>query len=208
MAEANATNGVHPDQADREVWLEECICPDKAHGAEGDTITLRETLDYQAVRTIRYAASLDQDDDPDSSIASLMAGMNEGFILQGVESWTLADKGKPIPVDRHAIRQHLLGNMVAAQIVGDYADLLYQSQVLLPLAALARRSSQPSPTSASTSASSGVESKSPTATVASNGKKSNHSAKPPKRSKQSSTTSTPTASIAATTFDSAGGSTS
>lgn len=194
--------------SEREVQVP-CLCPDGGHGEEGDTITLRETLDYAAVRAVRYAGAIAREEDPESSIASLMAVMNEGFILHGIESWTLRDaKRKPLELDRATIRQYVLGNLEAALVIGDYADALYQPLVLHPLAALAKRWSQPSPTNGSTSAPTELPSMSPDSTEASNGASSIHSEKRPRRSKRSSTTSTPMDSIEATSDASAGAYTS
>jgi len=193
------------------VHLDECLCPDGGHGEEGDTIPLRPQLDYTAVRAIRYAGNITRSDDAESSIASLMAVMSEGFLLHGVESWTLREGKKPIEPDKAAIRKYLLGNVEAAMIVGDYADAVYQRQVLHPLVGLARRLSQPSQMNGSTSPQNGSAFKSPSATdetSGSNGKSSSRSEKRPKRSKYSSITSTPTASTEPTTPASAGASTS
>jgi hypothetical protein len=190
------TNGTTPEPAADLSCLVDCICPDGGHGAAGDTITFRPTLGYTAVRAVRYAGAIAQEEDPEASIASLMAVMNEGFILHGVESWTLRDKGTPVPVEAGAIRRLILANTTTALIVGDYADALYQPQVLLPLAALAARSLQRSQTDESTSPPSGGSSTSlsPDATepAASSDEPSIPSATRPKRSRRSSTTSTRT----------------
>jgi hypothetical protein len=193
---------------DHTIHLDECLCPDGKHGEKGDSVTFRSPLPFAAVRAIRYAGAIARDEDPESSIATLMAVMSEGFIMEGIESWTLRDKGKPLEVSKANIRLHILGNMVAAQIIGDHADLIYQPEVLHPLTALARRSLQPSPTKGSTSAPNGSPSTSQTETEDSPEPSSIPSVKRPKRSRPSSTTSTQTGSIAATSAASGGAFTS
>jgi hypothetical protein len=184
--------------AETEVRLDECLCPDQGH-ADGDTIRLRSTLDFQSVRAVRYASVIAQQDDPEASVASLMAVISEGYIMHGVESWTLEDHGKPIEPTKANVRQYLLTNIVAAQWVSDFADALYQPQVMLPLARLAERSLRLSQTNGSTSAQNGSS-----LTSMESDESSSPSPKPRKRSKRSSTTSTPTVSIVTSSTGSAG----
>lgn len=169
-----------------------CLCPpDGARHPEGDTVVLRDRLEFRSVTTIRTAVRIMREEgitDP----AEILATMTEWYLLLGIESWTLVDaKGKPEPVTRDAIRTRLLANDDAADdVVGlaDAADDLYQSRVLLPLMNRVSRSSQTTPTAPSTSprtASSGSH---------------------PTRSKRSSTTSSQTAATATTTTSPAGGS--
>lgn len=199
------------DRIDRQVNVP-CLCPDKGHEA-GDTITMRETLDFLAVRAVRYAAQMEQDDDSDISIPSLLAVMSEGYILHGVEAWTVQDKDdkgrlQPVEVTRGNVRKYLLSDMVASQIIGDFADVLYRPQVFLPLAELARRSSQPSPTSESILPENESSSTSPTPMDGSANGSSTPSEMPQKRSRRSSTTSTPMDSTGEILAASAGGFTS
>lgn len=187
-----------------------CICPDGRHGEKGDTVTFRETLGYVAVRAIRYTAAAAREADPDTTVATLMAAINEAFILYGIESWTLRDaKRRPIPVDPTTIRRFILNNIAVALEVGDRADDLYQEQVFLPLAVLAARSSQPSPTTESTSPPNGSSSTSrPSTNGASrstSGGRSSRSAKSPKPSRPSSTTTTRTGDTGPTSASFAGG---
>lgn len=200
-----------PEAADREIEVP-CLCPDQGHGDAGDTVTLRETLDFVAVRAIRYAAQIEQAEDEEASVATLMAAMSEGYILEGIESWTLREGRKAMEVNKANIRKHVLRNMAAAQRVSDYADALYRPQVILPLAELARHLSQRSQMNESTSVPSASPSTSPsepeTVPNGSNGKSSTRSGTRQKPSRRSSTTSTPTDSTGPTSDVSVGAYTS
>ena len=130
-----------------------CVCPPTADGSprhEGDTVTLRDTLGFREVTTIRnLAGTLDQEDP--LFVAEVLAALSEGYIVFGVASWTLVDdKGKPLPVNRAAIREHLLSDVEVAADVADAADELYGERVVLPLLTRASRSSRPTPTASST----------------------------------------------------------
>jgi hypothetical protein len=131
-----------------------CVCPDNADGSprhEGDTVTLRDTLGFREVTTIRNLAGQVDRDDP-LFVAEILAALSEGYIVFGVAAWTLVDeKGKPLPVDRAAIRDRLLANVEVAADISDAADELYGEKVVLPLLTRASRSSQPSQTESSTS---------------------------------------------------------
>jgi hypothetical protein len=131
-----------------------CVCPPKTDGSprhEGDTVTLRDTLGFREVTTIRNLAGQVDRDDP-LYVAEILAALSEGYIVFGVESWTLVDeKGKPLPVSRAAIREHLLADVEVAADVADAADTLYGEKVVLPLLTRASRSSQPTQTASSTS---------------------------------------------------------
>jgi hypothetical protein len=167
-----------------------CPCPPKADGAlrhpDGDTVTLRDRLDFKAGQTIEWAVTFARDEGAEAP--EILATMTEWYALLGVSAWTLTDDhGKPLPVTRAAIRGTLLESPAAA-IVADAADDLYMAAVLLPLVAAASKSSPPTPTEPLTSA--------PPASRA----------KRPKPSKPSLTTSTPTAVIARTTDSRAGAS--
>lgn len=151
-----------------------CVCPPKADGSprhEGDTITLRDTLGFREVTTIRgLVGQIDVSDT--LAVAEILATLTEGYIIFGVEAWTLRhdttdDKGRsrpnqPIPVSRAAIREHLLSAVDAAADVGDAADGLYGEKVVLPLLMRASRSSQGSPTDGSTSPTTDTSEKRPT----------------------------------------------
>lgn len=134
----------------------ECICPPKADGSprhpSGDTVTLRERLDFRAALTARNTMILTKTEDPDASTAEILAALTETYLLVGVESWSLQDaKGKPVEVTKANIRECLLSHPNVAMTVGNAADELYSESVILPLMALARTSSPPMPTSESTS---------------------------------------------------------
>lgn len=186
----------------------DCICPPKADGEprhpDGDTVELRERLDFFSARAISQAvaaARLDGEDD-----AYLAAILSEQGILYGVKSWTVVapdDRGKvrPVEVSRPAIRRYLLANVLASAVVGDEADKLYVD-VIVPLVALALGSSLPTPTTPSISptstASSTQSSRSTTPTATS----SDHEIKNgvsrtrrPKPSRPSSTTTSQTGGI-------------
>ena len=161
----------------------QCLCPPNAAGEArhpgGDTITLRDRLDFRAAATARNAIVLAKTDDPEVSSAEILAILTETYLLAGVEAWTLVDeKGKPIEVTKAAIRERLLPATDQAMEVGNAADGLYAAAVMLPLLRMAANSSQPMPTIASTS---------PT-------KPSSQDR--PKPSRRSSTTTTPTAATA------------
>lgn len=171
----------------------ECLCPPKPDGSvrhpDGDTIELHERMDFRSVLAARNAMGLVYDDDPDASVAEVLAALTETYILLGVRSWTLVDaKNKPIPVTKPAIREYLLVNDEAAIAVSDEADELYRDRIIAPLVVAAQKSSPPSPTERSTSA-----------TKAS-------SPKPRKPSRPSSTSTTRTDGIEMTSPLLAGGS--
>lgn len=133
-----------------------CPCAPKRDGElrhpAGDTVTLRERLDYHAAATITKSIQLLKTEDPDASAAEILATMTEAYVLFGIESWTLLDEdGKPLPVTKPHIRSMILANPEAAEVVADAADEQYQEQILLPLLARAANSSPPTPTGSSTS---------------------------------------------------------
>jgi hypothetical protein len=135
----------------------ECICPPKADGSPrhpaGDTVTLRERLDFRAALTARNTMILVKTGDPDAGTAEILAALTETYLLVGIESWSLTDgKGKSVEVSKAAIRECLLSHPDVAMTVGNAADELYSASVILPLVALARTSSPPTPTTESTSA--------------------------------------------------------
>jgi hypothetical protein len=139
-----------------------CICPpkgDETRHPDGDTVTLRETLGFQSVVTLRYAVQVMKSNDPDASIAQILGVLSEHYILAGVEAWTVVDeKGKPAEVTPAALRERLLPNLDAAMTVADVADSLYLA-VMLPLLNRVSTSSPPSPTSGSTSPTTGSSDK-------------------------------------------------
>jgi hypothetical protein len=138
----------------------DCVCPPKADGQprhpNGDTITLRERLNFRDGLAARNAVIMLKQEDPDASVADILATLTEAYLLTGVESWTLADeKGKPLPVNRVNLRAFMDAHAEAAMIVGEEADALYSAVVIAPLVARASKLSPPTPTEPSTSATNG-----------------------------------------------------
>jgi hypothetical protein len=148
----------------------DCLCPPNAEGQarhpDGDTVTLKERLDFRSAATIQHAVSafnLGKADGEDSSIEEVLGVLTEAYIRYGVESWTLVDaKGQPIPVTPTSVSTYLLSDITAASVVGDEADGLYSAVVLLPLVKRASNSSQPTPTPEPTSVPTGSPTKRPT----------------------------------------------
>ena len=136
-----------------------CPCPPLADGGrrhESDEVTLRERLGFVEASAVRNGISLRRAemDVEDLETAEILAVLTEGYILYGVSSWTLQDEaGKPLPVNRATIREHLLSNWEVASVLADAADEVYGPAVMLPLLVRASTSSRPSPTEESTSAS-------------------------------------------------------
>lgn len=160
-----------------------CICPLTAAGEvrhpEGDTVTLRERLDFRAAATVRNRVAIANEDRLlEGEIVAILA---ESYLLVGVESWSIVDaKGKPLPVTRETITGVLLADIEASMAVANEADALYSPTVILPLLKAAGMSSPDTPTDASTSAT------------------KPSSASPPKPSRRSSTITIPTDAIATT----------
>jgi hypothetical protein len=121
-----------------------CPCPGTPH--ETDTVTLRESLDFRGATTARNAVMLLQAQDDEASIAEILAVLTEQYVLLGVTGWTLVADGKPLPVSRANLRDHLLTHDEAATLVADAADELYAGAVMRPLLARARTSSPATPT--------------------------------------------------------------
>jgi hypothetical protein len=155
-----------------------CPCPPKADGEprhDGDTVMLRDRLDFRAATTIRKAIGMLYLEDPEASAAEVLALLTEHYLLFGIAGWSMVDeKGKPTACGKTAIRRFIEDRPDIAEMIGDEADGLYSEQVMLPLVARAQRSSAPSPTAGSTST------------------RNNSPPKRPRRSRQSSTTTTPT----------------
>jgi len=175
-----------------------CICQpadEPARHPEGDTVVLRDKLDFRAVAALRAGLSMFRLEQPDAGFEDSLAWLAEGYLLRGIESWTLERddaKGKPepIPPSHDNIRQYLLSDVDLAVNVADIADDMYAGVVLLPLLVPASTSSPRMPTTGSTSRSKGS------------------SAKPRMPSKRSSTTTSPTADIVKITVSHDGGSNS
>ncbi len=161
----------------------ECLCPPTAGGVrhpDGDTVMLRERLDFLGAVAAKNAVLISKRDN--LTEAQIFAAMTEIFLLVGIESWTVVDaKGKHVEPDADAVRAILLTNVDAAMIVGEEADAKYAAAVIDPLVKRASALSQPTPTPVSTSATNGS------------------TPSPQKPSRRSSTSTTQTAGIATTT---------
>jgi len=138
-----------------------CVCPTLDGGVrhpDGDTVTLRDKLAFRAVEAIRQEVSIFALQEPEATTADSLAIFAEGYVLHGIESWTLQQDGPKgraelIEVNRGNIRQLILDDLMVADAVSTAADALYAEAVLLPLLARASQSSPSTPTGKSTSAS-------------------------------------------------------
>jgi hypothetical protein len=159
-----------------------CICaPDGSRHPSGDTVTLRDKLDFTSSLAARNTIIHAKTNDPGMSVGEVQALLTELYLLSGIESWTVRDeKGKPLEPTRTNIRDILFANIEAAMLVADAADEQYAEAVMLPLLAKASTSSPPTPEAPSTSLTTGS------------------SPEPRKRSKRSSTSTTPTDDIEVT----------
>lgn len=153
-----------------------CLCPLKDEAVrhpDGDTVTLRDKLDFHTVMTIRKSRNTIVTEDDEIRLAQRLARFTEFYMLLGIVSWTLVDgKGKPIDVSHQAIRDYLFTSD-QVEVVSEAAEELYNPVVLLPLMDRASTSSPGTPT---------PDSISPTSTPPS----------PLKPSRRSSTITTPT----------------
>jgi hypothetical protein len=171
-----------------------CPCPPMADGSprhETDRVTLRERLGFRAAEAIRNEIAIarnELDQGEELATGEILAILTEGYILHGVESWSLADDKGDITPNRSTIRAYILDRWDIAPTVADAADEAFSEAVMLPLLNRASTSSRPTPTSGSTSASPPRSTRRRT------------------RSSRSSTSGTPTAVIARTTLPPAGGS--
>lgn len=168
-----------------------CICPPvdgQMRHPGGDIVTLRDRLPFHEALAVRNDVGVAAISDPDATEGDILATLTEAYLVHGIESWTLADDGGPIPATKAAIRERLLASLDAALAVGEAADELYAEAVMLPLLARASNSSRPTPTDASIS-------------------QTNVSHRPAQRRRsRSSTTTTRTDAIARTTSSPAGAS--
>lgn len=141
----------------------ECVCPPTAAGdtrhPAGDTVELRERLDFRSALTVRNAIIMAKQDDPDMDAPEILAMLTEKYLLLGIESWSLVDaKAKKVEPTRDAIRAFVQDHPNEAMEVGDAADALYSAAVILPLVARAQKSSPTSQTNGSTSPTTGSRS--------------------------------------------------
>lgn len=131
-----------------------CVCPPvegRSRHEAGDTVTIRDRLDFKSASAIRSSLAFGTSDDQAARTLELLALLTESYVMFGVESWTLVDEGGPVPVSHAAIRRFLLdGNVEAASLVAEVADQAYSDVVLLPLVNRASTSSPRTPTNGST----------------------------------------------------------
>ena len=128
-----------------------CPCPGTPH--ESDTVTLRDSLSPRDAMAISKELVVLYAEDPDSTAGDVLAVLTEGYVLRGIEAWTLVGlDGKPLEVTKGAIRDVILSRLDVFSLVGDVADELYAEAVMLPLLQRASTSSPPTPTEDSTSA--------------------------------------------------------
>jgi hypothetical protein len=137
----------------------DCLCPKKGEAVrhpKGDTVTLRDRLDFHGATTTQKAIGQMYREDGEASDAELTALLVEHYLLFGIEAWTLRDADdKPLTLTRAAIREHILPHSSVAWAISDAADSLYQSQVMLPLMERVQRYLRDSQTAESTSPTSG-----------------------------------------------------
>lgn len=126
----------------------DCPCPlkgEEVRHPDGDTVTLRDRLNFQEVTTIQKAMGLVDEDDRQLEIAKQLAVCTELYMLMGISSWTFVDdKGKPLPVSHANIRD--LFERADVLDISREAERLYNPRVLLPLVRAASASSPPTPT--------------------------------------------------------------
>ena len=156
-----------------------CLCPGSPH--DSDSVTFKERLGFRDASNIRNGvrvldrASLER-------TVEIATALTEGYLLYGIESWTLVDaKGKAVPVSPDAVAEYLLPHIDVAIPLGDLADDLYGEQVIVPLLQRGSTSSPPTRTNGSTSPANGRHQK------------------PSARSKRSSISTIPTGGTGATT---------
>ena len=131
-----------------------CPCPPKDDGPrhESDTVTLRARLDFHQATSITNGVNFIDNDDEKSRAAEVLAVLTEGYVLHGIEKWTLRDvSNKPVELKKSNIRKFILDRPDVYPAVVEAADGLYNEAVLLPLVARASNSSQPSRTDEPTS---------------------------------------------------------
>lgn len=183
----------------------ECVCPPKADGQtrhpDGDTVTLRERLDFRGASAARWAAAIYRETTPGATTAQILATLSEQFVIGGIEGWTLVDsRGKAVPVNETTIRDLMENHVHEALVIADVADGLYSEAAVSPLAQKASKSSPPMQTADSTS-----HGRQPVA-IGNSGSTSPTST--PKPSRRSSTTTSPTDATGPTTASLAGASNS
>lgn len=132
---------VDEDAAPIPVKFGECPCPGTPH-ADGDTIFLRSELDLQGGFTFTSAFSTNAQDEGGMPIEQAL-GM--AYLVAGITDWTFLDAdGARIPASRTNISK--LKWTPAVGEIAQVAGQRYGVAALLPLVAIAQRSSLPGPT--------------------------------------------------------------
>ena len=175
-----------------------CPCPGTPH-PDGDTVFLRPKLGLGggvALQSLLLGYLREVNEGKRILDWEEITGiLSEGYLLNGVSSWTLLDEdGKPVPVTRQTIGEQLLDDFTLSSAVGSVADGLYYDPVLAPLLTKLSESSTSSQTSKSTSATGKSKGK----TAKPRSRSTPRSSKPPKPLRPSSTFSTQTDSTAVT----------
>lgn len=128
-----------------------CICPGSPH-PDGDTVTLRDELDFRTAARVRNSIVL-LDDAQREDVGLVLAVLQEAYLLYGIASWTLQDAdGSPLDVTPANVTGSLLVHVAQASIVADAADDLYAEVVIAPLARRGAMLSQATLTAQPTSA--------------------------------------------------------
>jgi len=139
----------------------DCICPPRdgaVRHPDGDSVTLRERLDFFGAQAAQNAVYVLKSEDPDASTGDILAAMTESYLLSGIESWSVVDAdGKPVEPTKPAIRKYLFANFAVAMVVAQEADTKYRSDVIDPLVKMVEDSSASTPTEPSTSPTSGSD---------------------------------------------------
>lgn len=155
------------------VRVGDCLCPGTPH-ADGDFVYIRPKLGLAGGIAIQKLVIDANNAVNPMDTAELTGVLAEGYLIHGIVDWNLVGESGPIIITADSIRAHLLNDFERSVAVADAADDLYMKAVLAPLLNRARTSSGSTLTNGSTSAR-----REPTSTR-------------PRRSKQSSTSTSPT----------------
>lgn len=121
------------------VRFRDCACPGTPH-AEGDTVTFREALPFDA-NVAALAAIFSGEGDPVSSKAWSV------YLHSGPLKWNLLDEsGEPLPLTREALDALPFADQYE---IADHGDTLYGKVVLAPLVRRMKSSSVNGRTTAS-----------------------------------------------------------
>ena len=178
------------------VDIGECQCPGTPH--PNDVVELRDKMGFTGGSVLQsemneYLATPIAERGPWTRLNARLKAL---YLEEGITDWNLVDAdGKLVPVNTGTIRSQFLddfGQAARVQTIADAADDLYYAAVLAPLVNRLLESSQPTPTSESTS-------QTPSTEIPATPSPSTRGSRPrPKRSKQSSTTTSLTGVTAET----------